>query len=97
MLRQKGEGVMTREEVLDEAKRIVNGDRNKDYGEPEDAFDDIASLWSAYLERDLNGKDVAAMMILLKVARVKHGDKDDNWVDIAGYAACGAETAVVAE
>lgn len=38
----------------------------------------------------LTPQDVACMMILLKVARIKSGHhKDDNWIDIAGYAACG--------
>lgn len=41
---------------------------------------------------DLTPQDVAAMMILLKIARVAGGHgKSDNWIDIAGYAACGGE------
>ena len=37
-------------------------------------------------------KDVAAMMALLKIARIASGTaKPDNWVDLAGYAACGGE------
>ena len=41
---------------------------------------------------NLSSADVAAMMIMLKVARVRNGKaKDDSWVDMAGYAACGAE------
>ena len=36
-------------------------------------------------------RDVAVMMILLKIARVASSKKSDNWVDIAGYAACGGE------
>lgn len=40
----------------------------------------------------VESKDVAAMLVLLKVARISSGHaKDDNWVDIAGYAACGGE------
>ena len=36
--------------------------------------------------------DVANMMILLKIARGAIGKpKADNWIDIAGYAACGGE------
>ena len=32
------------------------------------------------------------MMILLKVGRIAGGSlSQDNWVDIAGYAACGGE------
>jgi len=41
----------------------------------------------------LKPHDVALMMALLKIARLKgnpiHGD---SWVDLAGYAACGAES-----
>jgi predicted membrane channel-forming protein YqfA (hemolysin III family) len=34
----------------------------------------------------------AAMLALLKIARIASGHaKADNWVDLAGYAACGGE------
>ena len=38
----------------------------------------------------------AAMLALLKLARIKHseGRHRDSWVDLAGYAACGAECAL---
>ena len=81
-----------RETVLRCAKRAVCGDRDKQYGSPEDSFKEIARLWSAYLNRPLLTSDVANMMILFKVGRNITGvAKLDNWVDIAGYAACGAE------
>ena len=83
---------MMRAEILDKAKKIVTTGRNAQYGEPEDNFANIAMLWSAYLYKTIESRDVAAMMILLKLARIK-GTRvsDDNWVDIAGYAACGGE------
>lgn len=85
---------MKRAEMLDTAKTIVTKDRQADYGKPEDSFADICGLWSAYLERELTSADVANMMILLKVARAKTNPKhQDNWLDIAGYAACGCEIA----
>ena len=35
---------------------------------------------------------VAALLALLKIARIATGHgKSDNWVDLAGYAACGGE------
>ena len=35
---------------------------------------------------------VAALLGLLKIARIATGHgKSDNWVDLAGYAACGGE------
>lgn len=81
-----------RETVLDAAKYTVCGDRDKQYGSPEDSFERIARLWSAYLSRPLLTSDVANMMILFKVGRNITGmAKLDNWVDIAGYAACGAD------
>ncbi len=89
---------MNRCEILERAQQCVCHDRNEQYGEPENSFAVIAELWEAYVsaisgqEVYLNAKDVAAMMILFKVARVATGaGKDDNWVDIAGYAACGGE------
>lgn len=38
-------------------------------------------------------KDVAAMMGLLKVARIATGSNPDSFVDLAGYAACAGEIA----
>lgn len=83
---------MKRTEVLNSANHIIHGERQEAYGTPEDNFTKIAGMWSAYLDTDITAEDVAAMMILLKTARVKSGHgSDDNWVDIAGYAACGGE------
>ena len=90
---------MTREEILREALRCVTGEREQQYGSPEDSFMAIAELWTVYLEHRcvedngavlLHPEDVAAMMALLKIARICTGKyKGDNWVDLAGYAACG--------
>ena len=85
---------MTREEILETAKKIVCGERQDQYGNPEDNFERIAVLWSSYLNDEvmIQAADVACMMMLLKIARIATGaGKDDNWVDIAGYAACGGE------
>lgn len=83
--------MMTRKETLDEALRCVCGDREA-YGTPEDNFGRIARLWEDYLGHPICPHDVAAMMALLKIARIASGQpKADNWVDLAGYAACGAE------
>ena len=83
-----------REDILAQAKMIISADRNVDYGEPERNFEDIATLWSVYKGVEFEAHDVAVMEILLKVARIKQSpSKDDHWVDIAGYAACGGEVA----
>ena len=85
---------MTRTEILEKANECVCGDREQDYGSPEDNFGIIAKLWSTYLDFDIAAVDVAMMMSLLKVARVKSGrTHEDNFVDLAGYAACAGEIA----
>lgn len=76
--------------ILDEARHCVCRSREEDYGSPEDNFKTIAKLWSAYTGSRIEAKDVAAMMVLLKAARIAGGSRSmDNWVDIAGYAAYG--------
>nr|DAH47782.1 MAG TPA: hypothetical protein [Caudoviricetes sp.] len=83
---------MTRTELLETARKTVCGDREQDYGSPENSFQRIAEFWRTYLNQQITPVDVAAMMALLKLARVAEGHgKADNWVDLAGYAACGAE------
>lgn len=86
---------MTRKQILEAAEKCVNGDRDQKYGAPEDNFSEIAELWSIYLDSDIVASDVAIMMMLMKIARLKSSLHEDNdsWVDIAGYAACGGEIA----
>jgi len=86
---------MNRPEILDTAKKCVCGQREQDYGNPENNFARIAALWNAYLGHDeVSPVDVAMMLALLKVARIKTGTgTEDSFVDLAGYAACAGEIA----
>lgn len=90
---------LTRVKVLDDAKQCVTVDRNVEYGPPEQTFVRIADLWSTHLTLT-NGKgvyvsmeDVCWMMIQLKQARAMNGFNADNFIDVAGYAACAGEIA----
>lgn len=83
---------MTRSEILEAARKCVCGEREQDYGTPENNFKRISDLWSAYMGIQFSEVDVAMMMALLKVARIKTGTgTDDSFVDLAGYAACAGE------
>ena len=99
---------MNRPEILDRAKQCVCGFREQDYGSPERNFELIADLWNDYLDYDelfkkgedgeyhragyISSTDVAMLMALLKIARIKNGGgTGDSFVDLAGYAACGGE------
>lgn len=91
---------LTREEILVRAHDCVCKSKNIEYNSPENNFATIADMWTSYIRAafphgvdKLEAKDVAAMMVLFKMARVATGvGKVDNWVDAAGYAACGGET-----
>ena len=95
---------MTRKECLDKAAECVCGQREQDYGKPENNFQAIADLWNAYYRHKrlsvedaandifFSAFDVAMMMALLKVGRIATGTAtDDSFVDACGYLACGAE------
>jgi len=83
-----------RRALLAEAADIVSNDRNTIYGEPEDTFARIATLWSSYLGVTIRTVDVANLMVLMKVARLATNPTHrDSWVDVAGYAACGWSSA----
>lgn len=86
----------TRKRVLREAEKCVCGQREQDYGTPEDSFQKIGTFWTAYLNYavKIDAEDVAAMMALLKIARISENPQHmDNWVDGCGYFACGGEIA----
>lgn len=85
---------------LEAAIAACCGDRALNYGKPEDNFARIAELWSAWFSvrvpptgpAPFSPFDVAVMNILLKLARLANTpDHQDSWIDIAGYAACGAD------
>lgn len=90
----------TRSDFLDEAEKIINGDRAEEYGPAERNFDDIRYEWSPIIERikseseELDIIDVAILQCKLKIARLLRNKwHRDSWIDLIGYAAIGAELA----
>ena len=91
--------------VCEQASKIISGERQGQYGYPEDSFAVIAKLWNVYLDardtKDSEGHwihdpivstDVAVMMALMKIARISNGVfKEDSYVDAIGYLAIAAE------
>ena len=79
-------------ELLMKAHALIGGDREKDYGDKVKNHNNIAKLWSAYLDVPTTAHDVAIMMTLLKVARTKLGEvSEDTYVDMAAYGAIAGE------
>lgn len=91
-------GVELRRDILESAAQAVLSDRAMAYGDPEDSFGLISVMWSNYLGVAVSPRDVAAMMVLLKVSRVAaNPGHTDSWIDIAGYAACGGALPIAEE
>lgn len=85
---------MNRSDILDTAKEYVTKDRAATHGNPEDSFSAIARVWSARLGVDLRPDQVCIMLADLKACRAwSNPSHEDNWIDGAGYFACGGETA----
>lgn len=76
------------ETILEEAQRLVYGDRQASYGHPADDFGRTAKLWSAILGVPITAEQVALCMCLVKISRQVNKPGRDNMVDLAGYAAC---------
>lgn len=94
---------MNRSDVLNRADEVVNGERQDQYGNPEDNFSVIAEFFETYIKNkcvfqdedgslncEIGARDIANLMILFKVGRLTTGaGSEDTYIDIAGYAACG--------
>jgi Domain of unknown function (DUF6378) len=76
-----------REDCLDLAKIAVVA-RGTAYGKPEDLFARIAQRWSLTLGVEVSARQVALMMIDMKIERALTDTGVDHPIDIAGYAAC---------
>ena len=83
---------MITKECLSQAITLSANDRQKDYGDKVDNHNNIARLWSAYLDTDIKAHDVAIMMALLKMARTKLGAvSKDTYIDMSAYSAIAGE------
>lgn len=83
---------MNKAQVLDQAKALLGGDRQDDYGDARENHERIARLWAEVLGVKVEAWQVAVCMGMVKVSRaVQSPDKADTWVDMAAYAAIGGE------
>jgi hypothetical protein len=85
-------------DILKQAASLIGGDRENTHGPKRKNHDNIAALWTAWLQirrvpdAPLTAADAAAMMILLKLARSQLGNfNHDDGLDATAYAAIFAE------
>lgn len=76
------------ETILQEAQRLVHGDRQAAYGHPIDDFTRTGRMWAAILGLEqVTPEQVGLCMIAVKLSRQCNKPKRDNMTDAAGYAA----------
>lgn len=84
-----------RDYVLYEARRLINGDRAEVYGDAATEFQKVALAWSAVFGWQVTPEQVPQAMVLLKMIRLQNRPTHvDSWIDMAGYTALGADTAL---
>ena len=89
---------MTPLEILQKTAETV-AERGACYGESDESLKTIANYWRLYFNTKqsphmLDARDVAIMMLLLKIARSGASpDHRDHYIDMAGYAALAGNLA----
>lgn len=91
------------ESALQEAQRLVHGDRGAAYGHPIDDYTRTGRMWGAVLDGwlrqqpgfadiprvpDIDPRIACLLMAAVKISREVNAPKRDNRVDLAGYAEC---------
>ena len=86
--------VRERSVILRTAEEYVTKQRAQDYGDMNTNFAVIGKYWSTHLGIEISSEDVAVMMALLKIARVKaNSSTKDSFVEGCGYLALAGELA----
>ena len=87
-------GAVTAGGICRQAGNLVSGPRAATHGDKFENHSNIAALWTGYLDVSITARDVANMMVLLKIARTKAGEHNpDDYLDAVGYAAIAGELA----
>ena len=74
--------------ILKEADRIVNErseDAERQYGPFEEGMRNAAMIFNGMTGKKMNGTDMYAALISLKMSRHGHAYKQDNLLDAAAY------------
>lgn len=88
-----------RVEILNEAAGLIVGQRQEDYGTPQENFQRMADYANIHFKKNLEknipitARQTAEYMILLKMARTINSPTRDSYVDIGGYAGIAGELA----
>ena len=75
----------TRETILEEANRLIYGERQSEYGPGHVEMAQVAAMWSVIIGAPVTAYQAALCMTALKIVRARNNPKRDSLVDGAGY------------
>jgi hypothetical protein len=76
------------ESILQEAERLINGERQAQYSHPGEDFLKTVGAFNALTGHNLTTQDAMIFMVCVKLSRECFKHKRDNLVDAAGYLGC---------
>ena len=83
---------LDRDQILDAASDLINGQRAKDYGDAFEMHRRIGVGWSEILGVNVTPAQVALCMVWLKISRlIETPDHLDSFVDLVAYGALAGE------
>jgi hypothetical protein len=83
---------LDRDQILNAASDLINGQRAKDYGDAYKMHRRIGAGWSEILGVNVTPAQVALCMVWLKISRlIETPDHLDSFVDLVAYGALAGE------
>jgi len=76
----------TKADAARRALELLEGPRQKDYGDPREDFERASRLFHEMSGMRIDPEDIPLFMIAIKLSRERHRPKPDNMVDVIGYA-----------
>jgi hypothetical protein len=79
---------MSKLNILDEANKIVNErseEKERQYGPFEEGMRRAAMVFNGMTGKELNGSDMYAALVALKLSRHSYSYKQDNLLDAVAY------------
>ena len=77
--------IEAKESLLLQAEKIVNGDRNDQYGDAKQAFKEYSGILKTTFNIELTPEEICKVMMSIKLGRLKHKFKEDSLLDLIGY------------
>lgn len=71
--------------ILEEAQKLVDGDRQEQYGDPVEHWTKISKIVSLLLGYEVPPEDCVTILKVAKMVRERNKHKRDNLRDDAGY------------